>query len=67
MYSFPVIPAQARSTGRGHRSRRFRRAALAVLAALYQSRERAAQRIVCEQRSLLDKDRRNDADRSEPT
>jgi hypothetical protein len=66
MYGFPVIPAHARQSDRSLRSRRLRRAALAVLAALHESRERMAQRIVREQRELLDEGCRAAAEPSDP-
>jgi hypothetical protein len=63
---FPELQAHARQADRSHRSRRLRRAAFAVLAALHQSRKRMARRIVREQRLLLDKASRAAADRPEP-
>jgi hypothetical protein len=63
---FPELQAHARQADRSRRSRRWRRAAFAVLAALHQSRKRMAQRIVREQRQLLDKAPRATADRPEP-
>ncbi|HWZ39554.1 MAG TPA: hypothetical protein VNY08_14775 [Bradyrhizobium sp.] len=66
MVIFPEIQARARQADFSHRSRRLRRAALAILAALHQSRERMARRIVREQRQLLDKASGVAADRAEP-
>jgi hypothetical protein len=60
---FPEIQALARQADFSHR---LRRAALAVLAALHQPRERMARRIVREQRQLLDKASGVAADRAEP-
>jgi hypothetical protein len=67
MHPFPVFAADTRRTGGSRRFRWLHRAALAVLAALQQSRERMAKRIIREQRALLDKGYRAAADRSEPT